>query len=275
MKEQLSRKNFWIITANSTAAFVLAYLFIFYLNQITYVLTGGMYDYPVTIDFATYFFHVEPWEWTHDSVMLIFSAGPLFTFLFGFLSLLAFFYLLADAMPIKIFFFWVTIHAFTYVFVGLMLGNLLTEGVGHVFNWMYLADTVKMIISLIGFFGLLITALYAPRLIAYSSNAYFEKLNERNLPFILTAQALLPFLLGSALVYVYFIPKSLFHEKYGWMVLTAMMLLFFLRARHLDSLLFEEDDNRRIRPMTFFIIITLLAYFGSRYLFNSGITFAW
>ncbi len=273
MTEKLTRKNFWIIAANSTASFVLAYLFVFYLNQFSYILTGGMYDFPVTIDYATYFFHIEPWQWTHDSVILIFSAGYVVTMFAGLLSLLAFFQLVADAMPVKIFFFWVSIHAFTYVFVGLMLGNLLTEGIGHVFNWMYLTDTVKMIISLIGFFGLLLTALFAPRMIALSANSYFERFNEKNAPFVITAQVLIPFLIGSVLVYVYFSPKSLFHEKYGWIVLTAMMILFFIRARFMDDLMFEEDDDRKIRLMKGLIIFVVVFYLGSRILLTSGITF--
>lgn len=273
MTEKLTRKNFWIIAANSTASFVLAYLLVFYLNQFSYILTGGMYDFPVTIDYATYFFHIEPWQWTHDSVILIFSAGYIVTMFVGLLSLLAFFQLVADAMPVKIFFFWVSIHAFTYVFVGLMLGNLLTEGIGHVFNWMYLADTVKMIISLFGFFGLLMTALFAPRMIALSANSYFERFNDKNGPFVITAQVLVPFLIGTVLVYVYFLPKSLFHEKYGWIVLTAMMIIFFIRARFMDDLMFEEDDTRKIRLMKGLIIFLAVFYAGSRLLLTNGITF--
>lgn len=273
MTEKLTRKNFWIIAANSTASFVLAYLLVFYLNQFSYILTGGMYDFPVTIDYATYFFHIEPWQWTHDSVILIFSAGYIVTMFLGLLSLLAFFQLVADSMPVKIFFFWVSIHAFTYVFVGLMLGNLLTEGIGHVFNWMYLTDTVKMIISLFGFFGLLMTALFAPRMIALSANSYFERFNEKNGPFVITAQVLVPFLIGTVLVYAYFLPKSLFHEKYGWIVLTAMMIIFFIRARFMDDLMFEEDDDRKIRLMKGLIVFLAVFYAGSRILLMNGITF--
>lgn len=273
MDEQLTRKNFWIIAANSTASFVLAYLAVFYLNQFSYLLTGGMYEFPVSIDYATYFFHVEPWQWTHDSVILIFSAGYVATMFLGLLSLLAFYSLLADAMPVKIFFFWLTVHAFVYVFAGLMLGNLLTEGIGHVFNWMYLTDTVKMIISLIGFFGLLLTALFTPRLIAISANVYFHKFSEKISPFFITAQVIVPYLIGSALVYVYYIPKNLFHERYGWIVLGCMMLIFFSRARYLEDLLFEEEDERGIRLMRGFIITTIVIYAGSRLLMHGGFTF--
>ncbi len=262
--DKLTRKNFWIITANSTASFVLAYLIIFYTNQIAFVLTGGMYDYPVSIDYASYFFHIEPYEWSHDSVILIFSAGYILTMFIGLFSVLAFFYLLSDSFPIKVLFFWLIMHSAGYFFGGLMVGNLLTEGIGHVFNWMYLTDTVKMIISLIGFFGLLLTALISSRLASLLSNTYFEKYSDRIAPFYITAQVLLPYVFGSILLYAYYYPKNMFHEKYGWIIMGAMVGIFFLRSQFTQDLLFEEDDDRKIRPMTGLIIVTVAIFMITR-----------
>lgn len=275
MKEQLSRQNFWIIALNSTAAFVMSYLILFYINQFSYLLTAGMYDYAISINYSSYFFHVEPYEWTHDAVILIFSSGYILTLIVGLLALLAFYQLVADAIPIKVFFFWTSFHAITYVFGGLMLGNLLTEGIGHVFNWMYLTDTVKMIISLFGFFGLLVMSILSARLIALSSNAYFVRYSERMSPFFITAQAFVPYLIGSALIYVYFLPENQFHERYGWIIEGVMMILFFLRARYNDDLMFEEDDNRNIRLMKGFVIFTAIFYMASRLVMNKGIYIEW
>jgi hypothetical protein len=275
MNNQLSRRNFWIIALNSSAAFVLSYLFIFYLNQLSYVLTAGMYDYEISIDYNGYFFHIEPYEWTHDAVIMIFSSGYILTLIFGILSLLAFFQLVADAIPFKVFFFWTSFHAATYVFGGLILGNLLTEGIGHVFNWMYLTDTVKMIISLIGFSGLLFMAIFSARLVALSSNAYFARYNERIAPFFMTAQVFVPYLIGSALIYVYFLPDGMFHERFSWIIMGVMLILFYLRSRYSDDLMFEEDDNRTVRPMPGLVIFTVLFYLLSRGLLHKSIYFTW
>lgn len=275
MNQLLTRRNFWIIATNSTASFVLAYLFIFYLNQFTLLLSAGMYDYAITIDYGSYFFHVEPYQWTHDAVITIFSAGYILTLIVGLIALLAFYQLISDAMPVKIFFFWLAMHAITYFFGGLMVGNLLTEGIGHVFNWMYLTDTAKMVVSLIGFFGLLMMALFAPRLMAISADSYFEKFNERMAPFFIMAQVIVPFILGSVLVYVYFIPKGLFQEKYGWIVLGVMMILFFLRANQMENLTFEEDDTRSIRLMRGLVITSAAVYIVSRIVMQQGIYVAW
>lgn len=206
----LTRRNFWVIAINSLASFVLSYLIIFYLNQISFVLTSGMYGYPVSIDYASVFFHVEPYQWTHDAVFLIFSSGYILTLIFGLLMLLAFYYILPDALPVKVFFFWFVLHAGNYLFGGLLLGNLMTQGIGHVFNWMYLLDTPRMLISLAGFFGLLVIALMSAYWVAVSANSYFDKYNEKMAPFFITAQVFVPYLIGSLILFFYFYPKTSF-----------------------------------------------------------------
>ncbi len=273
MMQSLSRKNFWIITINSSASFVLAYMIVFYLNQLSYVLTAGMFGYPVTLNHASYFFHIEPYQWTHDAVFIIFSSGYILTFILGVLSLLAFMNLTGSSAPVKVLFLWLVLHSSNFVFGGLLLGNLLTEGIGHVFNWMYLLDTPRMIISISGFFGLLITALMSARWFSISADAYFTKYNERMAPFFITAQVLLPFLIGSVLVFFYYFPKGMFHEKYGWAVLAVMMFIFFMRAKFLDDLIFEEDDARSIRPMKGLVVFTVLVFVLSRVLLSRGFTF--
>lgn len=270
----LSRENFWIIAVNSIAAFILTYLFIFYMNQVSFALTASMYSYPVTIDYATYYFHIEPYKWTHDAVFTIFASGYVLTFIVGVLSVLAFFQTLGDAMPIKVFFLWLFLHASNFVFGGLLLGNLLTEGIGHVFNWMYLLDTPRMIISLVGFFGLLMTSLFAARLVAISSNVYFDRFNEKMSPFFITAQVIVPYIIGSVVLLVYFFPKNMFNEKYGWIVLGVMISLLFSRAKFMDDLMFEDDDQRSIRPMRGFIIFTIIFLIATRMALHKGIFIA-
>ncbi|MFZ4463027.1 MAG: hypothetical protein ACOYN5_04230 [Bacteroidales bacterium] len=273
--EQLSRYNFWIIAINSTASFILSYLIIFYINQMMFVITAGMYDYPITVDYATIYFHLEPSEWIHDAVFLIFSAGYVATFIVGLLSLLAFYNLLVDPMPVKILFFWLFIHSSTYFFGGLLLGNLLVQGIGHVFNWMYLKDTAKLLLSLVGFFGLLTVSLMSFKMIATSSNSYFSRYTERLAPFFLTAQVFVPYTIGSLLIWAYFAPKAMFQEKYGWIVLGIMLLIFFMRSRFTEDLMFDEDDHRKVRPMRGLVIFSLLFYLGSRLIMHFGIYFDW
>ncbi|HDO27060.1 MAG TPA: hypothetical protein ENH02_02985 [Bacteroidetes bacterium] len=254
----LTHKNFWIIVINSTSGFVLAYLFIFYMNHMATIFSAGMFNYDLSFNYCLIYYHLEPYEWTADAVKLIYSSGPVLIFLFGFIALIGYYSLHEEQAPVKIFFLWFVLLAFNYVFGGLMIGNIFKKGVGHVFNWMYFTDTQKLIVALIGFFGLLSTGLLMAKPVAHSANSYFQKLDQNNFPFFFTAQIIVPFILGTILIITYFYPTVLFQERYGWISLGALLTLTFLRANQYEKILFDEE-KRHVRVS---YVLLLLAVFG-------------
>jgi hypothetical protein len=280
VKTELSRKNFWIIVLNSTAGFILAYLLLFYLNHISVIGTAGMFDYNVSFDYKSIIFLIEPYEWTHDAVKLMFSAGPILIFIFGLISLIAYFSLFEELAPVKVFFLWFSFLALNYFFGGLMIGNIFKKGVGHVFNWMYMTDTQKMIIAIVGFFGLLSTGILMAKPVAHSANTYFNKLGEDNFPFFFTAQIIIPFLVGNIVMFSFFFPdiffnsEILFYERFGWISLMLIFILVFGRINRFDTIYYDEDDRHfRISYTLVFVSIGLL--FGIRLLLNSTILITW
>lgn len=271
---ELTPKNFWIIVANSTAAFVLAYMIIFYINHFSIVLSAGMFDYPVSFNYDIIYFHIEPYEWTHDAVKLMYSAGPVLIFIFGFISMVGYYSFHEEEAKIKILFLWFAIIAFNYTFGGLMIGNLFKKGVGHVFNWMYFTDTQKMLVAIAGFFGLLSTGFLMAKPIAHTANTYFTHLSQNNFPFYFTAQIILPFILGSAIVVTYFIPRVQFQERYGWISMAVILLLTFGRINQYESIYFENEE-KHIRLSWFIIILTIVGVGGLRLLLSREYLITW
>ncbi len=274
LDQKLSRANFWRIVLNSTASFVMAYLLVFYINHFATVFTAGMFHYPVSFNFAKIVYHVEPYEWTHDAVKLMYSAGPLLILIAGIIALVAFFSLLEEVARVKIFFVWLCLHAFNYFFGGLLIGNIFTQGIGHVFNWMYLTDTSKMLVALVGFFGLLSTAILISRPIAISANSYFNELNNKNKPFFIMAQFVVPYVIGSALVVLYFLPVIRFQEKYSWISLGVLVLIGAVRMTSLDSIYFDEED-RKISLSYALILTALIGYLAVRFFLNGYLFINW
>ena len=277
---KLTPINFWKIVANSTAGFVLAFLFIFYLNHFTAVMTAGMFSYDVSFDYLVVFYHIEPFEWTHEAVKLIFSAGPILILIFGFISLIAYFSLFEEEAIVKIFFLWLALLSLNYFFGGLMIGNIFKQGVGHVFNWMYFTDTQKMIIAIMGFFGLLSTGILMAKPIAHSANSYLNKLGEDNFPFFFTAQIIVPFILGNLIMFGYFFPDIifntdiLFYERFGWISLSLLLLLSFGRINHMDTIYYEEED-RRIRFSWVLIGLALFIFLAFRLILSRSYLIRW
>lgn len=271
---ELTPKNFWIIVANSTAAFVLAYLIIFYMNQMAIILSAGMFNYSVSFDYELIYFHIEPFEWTHDAVKLIYSAGPVLIFIFGLISLVGYFAFHEEEARIKIFFLWFAIIALNYTFGGLMIGNLFKKGVGHVFNWMYFTDTQKMLVALLGFFGLLSTGFLMAKPIAHTANTYFTRLTPEIFPFYFTAQIIVPFFIGTTIVIAYFIPRVQFQERYSWISMALILMLAFIRINRYDSIYFEKEE-KNIRLSYFIIFIAIVFVVGFRLILSRSYLIRW
>lgn len=273
-KKLLSRRNFWVITLNSTAAFVLAYLFIFYINHFTTILTAGMFDYDVSFNYYIIYYHIEPYQWTHDAVKLMYSAGSILVLIFGLISLVAFYSLVEEVARVKIFFIWLTFLSFTYFFGGLLLGNLFTKGIGHVFNWMYLNSTEKLVVAMIGFFGLIGTAFLVSKPIAISANSYYQEFNDKMFPFFFTAQTILPFIFGTILIELFFLPKPNFQVMWFWAPIIVLLFIIYKILDTSDNLYFDEED-RTVQVSKGLVITAIAVYFGLRIILSHEFYINW
>lgn len=274
LKTKLSRSNFWIIVVNSTASFVVAYLIVFYVNMLTTILSAGMFDFNLSFNYSQVYYQIQDYKWTHDSVKLIFGSGSIMVFILGVLSLVGFFGLIEESSRLKTLFLWITLISFNQTFGNLMIGNLFKTGVGHVFNWMYFSDTAKMVVALMGFFGLVVTAFIMRKPVGISANTYFNKIGSKNFPFFIMAQLILPFIFGYGLILAYFSQQLVFQEKYAWVSLGIMLLFIFISLSKSEDMYFDEED-KNITFSIFLIVTAIVMYSGLRYLLNEQIYIDW
>ena len=274
-KDLLTKKTFWIITLNSTVSFVFSYLIVFYFNQFFYLLIGLLKGFPVEISYSYFGYHIEPWQWTKKVVLLTYSFGYIATLILGILTVIAFRSMLRESFPIKIFFLWLAFHCFTYFFAGIMLGNLLKDGMGHFFVWLQLGSNVfHLILALIGFLGLLLTAIMFVRNVGYTANAYFKKYTDETRPFFISAQVFVPFLMGSVVLLAYFFPNYMMHERYNFFVYLGMICFFFLGLRQSNDLRFSQQKDLKIHLMSRFILLAVFFTLLTRIIFHKGILFS-
>jgi len=271
---KLTRRNFWAIAVNSTVAYLLASIIVFYINHVMTIIGAALFGFDLSFDFNSIYYHIESYEWTADSVKLIFSVGPLMVLFAGIVSIILFSKLSEETARIKILFLWIALISFNYFFGGLLIGNLFRNGVGHVFNWMYLKDTEKMAIALFGLFSLVTIALLMARPVAMSTNSYVNKLNESNFPFLITAQIIVPFILGEILSLAYHLPIILFQEKYSWISLAVILAIIIIRINNFNTIFFDEEE-RKIRPAWIPILFTVIIIAALRILLNHQILIVW
>jgi hypothetical protein len=274
LNQKLTRRNFWAIVVNSTIAYLLASIFVFYINHVMTIIGAALFGFDLSFDYNTIYYHVESYEWTADSVKLIYSMGPLMVLIVGIVSIIIFSKISEETARIKILFIWISLIAFNYFFGGLLIGNLFRNGVGHVFNWMYLKDTEKMAIALFGLFSLVTVALLMARPVAMSTNSYVNKLSENNFPFLITAQIIVPFILGEVLTLAFHFPNIYFQEKYSWISLAVALMIIIGRINNFNTIFFDEEE-RKIRPAWIPILITFIIIAALRILLNQQILIVW
>ncbi len=259
-----------MISLNSTSAFILAYLLVFYLNLFTKVVMAAMFNIPVSFDWDQVYYYIEGYQWTHDMVTTIFSAGPFLVFIFGIISYGAFFALREDITRLKMFFIWFTLISFNFFFGNLLIGNIFTRGIGFVFQWAYFSDTAKVVIAMIGFFGLILTAFVMQKPILFSANSYFTGVKEKNFPFFFTAQIIVPFIIGSFFSIFYFYPRILFQERYSWISLAVVLLIIFMSINDEESVVFDPDESPPpVSISKVLVIAAIVVYAVFRIAFNS------
>ncbi len=235
----------------------------------------GVFDYPIVITYDTVYFLIRDYEWTHDSVRLIYSAGPILVFIFGILSLMVYNGFVDEDGRMKIIFIWFSLHAFNFVFSGLSIGNIFTHELGHVFNWMYLHDTAKMLIALVGFFGLILSAFVITRPLFLSANAYFNKISEKNMPFFITAQVVVPYLIGSVIGILFFLPDIPIQEQYSWVVMGVLLIIVLTRMNGMEAHEFD-DEQKEVGNISWSVLVfTVLFILAIRIGLNEGISIDW
>lgn len=270
----LTRGNFWIITMNSTIAFLLAYTLVFYTNHMMTIIGAGLFAYDLSFDYNIIYYHIESYEWTADAVRMIFSIGPLLVLIIGIAAISVYSKTSEDLARIKILFLWIAIIAFNYFFGGLLIGNIFKKGIGHVFSWMYLNDTEKLVIAMVGLFSIVLIALLMAKSFAMSVNSYVNKLNEDNFPFLVTAQIILPFIFGTILTIAYQFPRILFQERYSWISLGVMLAIIIGRISQFNVIYFDEEE-RKISLAWLPILITILAVATLRLVLNKEYLIIW
>ena len=270
----LSRKNFWIIVINSTAAFVISYLLIFYLNHFSIIFTAGMFDYDISFDFSQIAYHVKQTDWTHDSVKVIYGTGPLLVAITGLLSLLAYSSLSEESAKVKLLLLWISVNALNFVLSGIIIGTIFKIRIAHLFIWLYLNDSQLLMTALVGLFGILITAFIMSRKIAFSANSYFNKLDENNYPFFITAQIIVPFVIGASLLLIYFIPKIQITETYVWIGLAIIISITTIRISNYDPIYFDEDE-KKIEISWPIVVSSIILLFALRIIFRNITLINW
>lgn len=255
------QKNQLAIIINSTAIFILAYLFAFLLFQSFTVIAALLFDFTMEINYTRIFFLVKRSEWSFDSVKTIYSSGPIISFIAS-IAMIAIAVRFKEYNGLlKLFFLWAFIHCINLLLGPAFAGALLGEGFGHVLIWMFLPDTGKLLVTLLSLFLLAAVGFAVSGLFILGANTYYNQLKPENTRKFIFNQAIIPYIAGTIIIALFRLPLNYYDTA---LLLTPIVILLTVLLNSSGRpMLFFDETPKSIKingSLMATVIIILLIY---------------
>ena len=253
---------FKTISFNSLLLFLVAYLVIYVLNLFITGYTAIIFDIPVLVYYNDVDYLIRGIDWTPDSVSGVFSSGPIAMFVLSLFLLILYKAVETESGILRLLLLWLIFHAMTRFFGEILVGAILNKGFGFVILYMFVMDTGKVILTIVGFVAMFTLGIAMARLSMYSANIYFNDLRKAYRTKFILSQFFLPFLLGNIIIFLIKLPKF----NYFDLCLNFSMLLFLIpllmRSFTIEDLYFDEDKKTIVRThmLTAATVLALIAF---------------
>jgi len=255
------RQEFYIITANSTILFLLSYLFMYLIYQVTSIVAASFFEYPVIWYFWEVYYNISTDDWHFESVKIIYSSGPIITLFIGLIFLIIYFRLRELDGRSKLFFLWGFLHSVSMFFGAMLVGTLFTTGIGHAITWMYIMDTGKLLYSILSLFFLVMAGAFVTKSFLISANSYYNHITRVNRARFMFAQVFLPYILGTLIMLIIRYPHYMHYESFMMISMIISILPIFLFFRAYQDLYFEEEKISIDFYWTALIILSAFIFF--------------
>ncbi len=274
------RNNFFIISTNSLAMFLLSYFFIYIVSQFIVVWVAKSFDYETVLFYYKVYYDIDSGDWTADSVKILYSLAPLTGLLLGTIFITIYSTFKNERGILKLFFLWGFIHGMIMFFGSLLMGTLLNKDFGWVIAYLYYRDTGKMIFSILAIFALVAIGRGVSKSFLISGNSYFNFVDKSNRKLLLFSQVVFPAIFGSAIIILLKFPNDLYYGsldqalfeglKLSTIILVLLPALFTFAS--FEAIYFDEEP-RIIRLLWKFMIAAIVILFLWRFGLASGIYF--
>lgn len=256
--------NGWFLITNSTILFLIAYILVYLLYQLSVIFTANLFN----ISGVLYYYDVfwpkgdyDPNWFPYFRIILITGAGPFVSLITG----LIFYRILirkARSHTLKLFFIWIALHALNMFFGAFVAGVTTNEGFGYVALWLYMNLVFRIIFSFASLFALAAFGYYATRMF-YETAQSQSFLKEESRRLFLTYQVLIPAVLGSIIMILIRTP---FNPPYHLLILATLFAatitaVFNRKAKTDKAKHFSKHHGRKIQWIYLIVLIGLLLFF--------------
>jgi hypothetical protein len=264
--------NFFAISATSSAYFILSFLFVYLIGQLSTAIAAMQFDYTCVLFYYKLVYTMDANSWMSDSVKLLFSMPPVISLFVAVLSLIAFMNMYTSKSNFKLFFLWSFVHGIVWFFGALVAGMLLDSGFGYVILYFYFQDTGKLILSLLSLAMMLAALGITTKWFVFSANSYFNQLNEHSRTFFMLAQVFVPIVVGTIVLVGIKLPKVTIYELFVLLATLLAIIPIGLIYNSYPTFFFDEEPVK-VKMNWGVVLIAILALVAFRVLLGIGIPF--
>lgn len=260
----------WILFIQSLAIFLIAYFVIFSINLFITGIAANISHIPVVLYYSGPDFLIRGRDWTIDSIKIVFSSGPLFMFVTAVSLVVLYIMVSAETGILRLFLLWAMYYSITRTFGELLVGALMSKGLGFVIIYMFIMDTGKLIIAIFTLIFLLIVGLLLARQALLTANIYFNYLRASDRKRFINRQFVWPFLTGMLLINLISLPHTNSFEIGVLATMSLLILPFSVISKSNEDLYFDEEPRKlRLNPAIILTAILVIVIF--RVVFAFGI----
>lgn len=275
-KQELSTgKKLVVITINSTAYFMLAYIaFIVLINFISVLMAKLFYGSGGTLYHYGFNLNNENFSWTLESVVLIFFIGVFVALIFAVYFQILYKGIRRVTSDWKLFLLWFYLIAYTVFFGDIVFGTFLNYMPGAFFNYMFLPIPIRIIIAIAALVTLYAIGVFSARNVMISLNIYLRKASISAVKPYLAAQILFPFLLGNIIIFLLKIPyqaKFRYIDSFVLLTMGIIVAAIFIKVSTMDSIKFNRHyDSFKFKRWP--VITAIVAILIFRLVLGQGIS---
>ncbi len=221
-KRNVFYHNF-VYIVNSTAIYILAFIITYLVYWLAEMLMASLYGLDSILYYYDLKFNDYSPFWTRFNILVITGVPPFLSLFIGLLIHRRIFKLKRFSSIQKLFLLWWGLHSINHFFGAFASGIVTDEGFGYVAAWLYMNTAFKFMFAIIALFMLGVIGYYSKQHFLETSNSQHRIKRENQSSFIFT-QALIPWILGTAILLLVRIPHN-FDYPYETLMLFSMAFL--------------------------------------------------
>ncbi len=263
---------FRVIFLNSLFYFLCAYFILFFISRMSVAFSASAFNIPVRIYYDKIDYLVRSSDWASDSVTVVFGTGPLLCLILGLVLLIIFTKVATENGMLRILLIWLAILSIVSFLGEIAVGALMNQGFGYVIMYMFIMDTGKLVLTILGGILLFFSGVVLSRTLLFTANIYLTDIKGLEKTKFVIYQYVFPYLAGILLLQIIELPAISWFSTLVRLCGIIFLIPVLSRSANIQDIYFEEEIpefkiswKAALSALAFLLIYRVLFGFGVKF----------